>query len=244
MNASGDARLLEIWDRGQAQSPQLRASTLLVGAGPREKEPEVMGLPVGPRDSRLLALRRELFGNGAAALADCPHCYATVEFAFDVSDLDVQAENTSSGAVCFRCGEWDVMYRLPNTRDLASVPRGFDLAQTRADLLNRCVLEVHRNGRLSSAGQLPDEVITRLSEQMSEADPQGSITLRLTCPSCGESWDAPFDIASFLWTEFSAYARGVLEDVHELASAYGWAESEILSMAGSRRKLYLEMVGG
>jgi hypothetical protein len=31
-------------------------------------------------------------------------------------------------------------------------------------------------------------------------------------------------------------------DVHTLASAYGWSESEILSLNPARREFYLEMV--
>jgi hypothetical protein len=34
----------------------------------------------------------------------------------------------------------------------------------------------------------------------------------------------------------------VLEEVHILASAYGWAQSEILSMSAARRRRYVAMV--
>jgi hypothetical protein len=33
-----------------------------------------------------------------------------------------------------------------------------------------------------------------------------------------------------------------LRDVHELASAYGWRESEILALSPQRRQAYLELV--
>jgi hypothetical protein len=33
-----------------------------------------------------------------------------------------------------------------------------------------------------------------------------------------------------------------LEEVHTLASAYGWAQSEILSMSASRRRRYMSMI--
>ena len=39
-----------------------------------------------------------------------------------------------------------------------------------------------------------------------------------------------------------AHARRLLLDVHQLASAYGWSEMEILSLSATRRNAYLEMV--
>jgi hypothetical protein len=39
-----------------------------------------------------------------------------------------------------------------------------------------------------------------------------------------------------------ARARRLLIEVHSLASAYGWSETDILSMSEPRRALYLEMV--
>ena len=53
-----------------------------------------------------------------------------------------------------------------------------------------------------------------------------------------------FDILSFFWGEIQICARRLLREVHALASAYGWTESEILSLSTTRRHAYLEMVGG
>jgi hypothetical protein len=48
---------------------------------------------------------------------------------------------------------------------------------------------------------------------------------------------------TFFWSEISAEARRLLLEVHNLASAYGWSESDILSMSALRRRYYLEMIG-
>jgi hypothetical protein len=78
---------------------------------------------------------------------------------------------------------------------------------------------------------------------MSNADPMADIHLALNCPSCEHKWMAPFDIVAFLWREISAAARRLLREVHTLASAYGWTESEILALSPVRRRAYLEMIG-
>jgi hypothetical protein len=69
------------------------------------------------------------------------------------------------------------------------------------------------------------------------------VRFSVICPSCGCSWQTIFDIVSYLWTEVTVVAQRVLVDVHELARAYGWPETEILSMSAARRQFYLEMVG-
>jgi hypothetical protein len=64
----------------------------------------------------------------------------------------------------------------------------------------------------------------------------------LTCPQCAHQWQAPLDIVSFLWSEVHAWAIRLLREIHELASAYGWSEAEILALSPWRRRAYLELV--
>jgi hypothetical protein len=54
--------------------------------------------------------------------------------------------------------------------------------------------------------------------------------------------DVDLDIGRFLWMEVRHAALALLRDVHELASAYGWREDEILTMNSARRAMYLGMV--
>ncbi len=51
------------------------------------------------------------------------------------------------------------------------------------------------------------------------------------------------DIGRFLWREVSVAARRMLAEVHLLASAYGWAERDILALCPVRRAAYLELAG-
>ncbi len=81
-----------------------------------------------------------------------------------------------------------------------------------------------------------------LGERMASADPMAETRLTLRCPECGEEWEETFDIVSFFWAEIEAQAKRLLFEIHTLALAYGWTESEILSLSEPRRALYLEMV--
>ena len=66
--------------------------------------------------------------------------------------------------------------------------------------------------------------------------------LDLTCPACGHAWQAPFDIATFVWRELDDWAQRTLREIHVIAGAYGWSEDEILQLSARRRQIYVEMI--
>lgn len=126
-------------------------------------------------------------------------------------------------------------FRLPTSRDLAeSVQQPPDAAATR--LLERCRTD---EGEPVS---WTDADLETIGERMAEADPLSEIRIFLACPECGHGAEETLDIAAFLWAEIEAGARRSVQEVHELASAYGWPEPAILSMSPARRALYLETV--
>ena len=62
------------------------------------------------------------------------------------------------------------------------------------------------------------------------------------CEACGHVGMAQLDVGAVLWDEIDARARTLLGEVHLLAAAYGWTESEILALGAERRASYLSMV--
>ena len=93
----------------------------------------------------------------------------------------------------------------------------------------------------SAAAEQPAGVLETIVARMAECDPGASIDLSLACPHCGHRWLAVFDIVSFLWTEIDTWARRLLDDVHALATAYGWTEADVLALSPVRRQFYVEM---
>ena len=51
------------------------------------------------------------------------------------------------------------------------------------------------------------------------------------------------DIRAVLWAEVEAWANELLHDVHALASAYGWSESDVVRLSPWRREWYRQAVG-
>ena len=240
MLALSATNLLTAWEQGIAQHPLQRAVTLLALAWPEKTTNEWASVSIGDRDRGLLQLREELFGSRFEAIAGCPECGERLELAFSTQDLLAQHAAITSEPLKLTSGGYEVDYRLPTTDDLLAVAS--NPGQARELLMERCV-EARNDGVAVSASALPDEVVTLLGQKMADADPQAEVQILLTCPACAHHWPTVFDILSYLWGEIEDWAQRLLQDVHSLASAYGWSERDILSMSATRRRLYLEMVG-
>jgi hypothetical protein len=109
-------------------------------------------------------------------------------------------------------------------------------------LLECCIISASHAGKATPIQLLPPEVIAAVEDRVSELDPQADVQLGVSCPACSHRWYATFDILSFLWSELGEWAVRTLRDVHQLATAYGWSERDILALSPIRRRHYLEMV--
>ena len=91
---------------------------------------------------------------------------------------------------------------------------------------------------------LPENAIAALATSILERDPLSEVQIDLHCSECGQGWPMILDIVSLFWSEISAHAPRLVQEVHLLARAYGWREADILALSARRRQLYLEMVSG
>src|SRR5262249_38974041 len=87
-----------------------------------------------------------------------------------------------------------------------------------------------------------EDQIESIGLLMAEADPLSEIRVALDCPRCAARSTETLEMSRFLWSQIEAHAKRCLREVHELATAYGWPESVILSLSPARRARYLEMV--
>jgi hypothetical protein len=77
-----------------------------------------------------------------------------------------------------------------------------------------------------------------LEAALDEHDPLVCFALDVRCPTCGEVSRQEPALVSIAATLFRRAQAGLLEDVHEIASAYGWTEPEILAIPAWRRVRY------
>nr|WP_320192943.1 hypothetical protein [uncultured Desulfobacter sp.] len=247
MSALSGHELFRIWEAGRSIPPYHRA-LLLVAAGENTTVEDIAALPVGMRDTRLLALREGIFGPKMRCLADCPACREMLEFSINTTELRASAGDLPSEALQLEMDGYTVEFRVPTSRDLISL---YDQEKSQKrnsrtlqhQLLQRCLLSAGCGSGQIPFENLPSQVCEAVIARIEAADPNADIQLALSCPACAHRWQALFDIVSYFWNEIHNWALGLVRDVHVLASTYGWHEADILAMSPFRRNLYLELIG-
>jgi hypothetical protein len=233
-HATTQSSLLMVWEQGQRERAGRRALSLLVAAAPSDAPGDLSAATVGRRDAALIDLRERLFGRRFLALSTCPACGEAIEIAFDADEVRRRAAGASRAAL--HVGGVDLQVRVPTGSDAIAIEAVPDVTSARAALVARCIEVATRDGEPIALGDLPSSVVDAAVARMNELDPQADVALDVDCPSCAHAWREPFDIVSFLWTELAAWARRLLEDVHLIAAAYGWAERDILGLSPVRRR--------
>jgi hypothetical protein len=245
MQTLSPQELLSIWEQGTIWPAVFRALKLLAFAFPERSLQDLERMCIGQRDALLLMLREQTFGSRLICLAGCPGCNERMEVVFSVQDILVDPAIKTGEALLISVSGYNVQFRLVCGQDLIAISGIEDPALARSILLDRCILSVHHNdeniSEYLSVEELPVDVLNAVVDGMEKADPQADVQLSLTCSSCGHEWQASFDIVSFFWSEIDNWAHGILREVHSLAKAYGWSESDILEMSPLRRQIYLEM---
>ncbi|MBC7816183.1 MAG: hypothetical protein IAG10_04725 [Planctomycetaceae bacterium] len=197
---------------------------------------------IGECDRELIAVHRALFGRNITGRADCPQCHEMLELDLDLEIFDLPQPLATDRQLHLE--NVDIEWRFPTARELADLARTTNGAsEVRVKLLQYCVTAVRRESQLLKFEEWPGNLAAELGVVMVSADPLLDPGIELACDSCGHAWSVRFDIATFLWSEIDDVARRLMSEVHRLATAYGWGETEILELTAARRAAYLQMCG-
>jgi hypothetical protein len=241
MRAISAAELLTAWEKCLGAPEVLRGATLLAAAA-RRTAGDTAEWPIARRDAELLRMRAQLFGNLVEGVAPCPKCGETAEVQFSLDRIvDSSPHAGPSRSKVFRIDGCRVRYRAPSSKDLATISALRDSELAKRTLLEQCI-ELVGQPQAKAVGRISDKVARSASEWITQDQSWAEVMLNLRCPACENTWQAPFDIASFLWREVDTWARKVLREIHTIADRYGWSEADILAMSASRRQLYMEML--
>jgi hypothetical protein len=237
------ADVLEIVDAGGERDAAQRGLLLLERARPDHPAERLAGATLGFRDAQLLALRCGTFGDPLAGRVRCPACELLL--AVDVGRAELErlaagGEPEPGDAFEIECGDVVVTARPPDGHALRAAAAQEDVDGARRSLIGSCVLEARSGKRKLDVGSLSDEVLEQVGEAIVAADPQSEVRIELTCAGCGHEWMPVLDIALFFWRELSAASVQILDDVHQLATGYGWSEEEVLRLSSRRRRRYVE----
>jgi len=245
--------LLRVFDLGEPApgtgTPHARALALLAAVSPEEAWEDLVALPVGQREARLLSLYRQTFGSTLELYAVCPACGQELDLNLDADALLAQAEaggreTPAEAPTEISLGSTTVRFRLLTSADLLAAQGAEDEVGAREALLEAAVIEAFRDGAPLPASELPEEVVDELGRRLTTADPLAEILLDLACPECEHAWRSPLDVPRCLEERLATVARHLLSEVHTLARAYGWREGDILALTHRRRQAYLQLLTG
>jgi hypothetical protein len=224
--------LLATWTRGVAAGPPERPAILLAAVTGWTDDDAVLA-DVGTRDALLLAALMEYSGAVARTVVRCASCGGLVEVPLDLGRLPRSPLRDRGEVLVAAHGDGVVRFRLPTTEDLLAV-RTLDATAAHADLLSRCLVE--------NTDGIPAELADAVEAAMAQACPGVVVEVRVSCSGCAGTTDAALDVAGLLWTEIELRAVALLQDVHALASAYGWTQADVLALDPVVRATYLELV--
>jgi hypothetical protein len=242
MRVLSQADCLALWESGQRLHPLDQGLLAVHAAFPELSSDSVADWPLGRLNRALAELRCGCFGRWLRGWTACERCGDKLEFEVDGAAL-AEGEGPSTVSIGSTIQVEGQAFRLPTTRDLARIAGEVDASEATMRLLEVCAVDEGRHGPTHSS-KWTDAQMEVIGESMARADPMAEILLHFDCPQCSYSFDKALDLAAFLWSEVEGRAKRLLLDVHLLASAYGWSETEILSMNPMRRSFYLEMVRG
>lgn len=218
-----DHLALDLWEQAAHLAPVDRAVRTL--AAVRNIDPDAAAdWPVDQRDRALIEARCETFGSRAEFYLVCPECESPLETEFDLDQL-LAAPPAGPPLLAWSGGVHAL--RSPTSRDVAAAARAGDPGR----LVRAC---------LEGAGdpaEMPDPA--QVETALEQAFPLLDVAIEFTCPACESAFSRRFDAGAYLWGDVERLAEGLIEDIHRLASAYGWSESEIMRMSRRRREAYL-----
>jgi hypothetical protein len=236
MRGLSAADIVRVWERGAGQHPIDRALTILVAADPDAGRAAPGDLPLGERNRRLLAIRARTFGDGLEALAACVHCGERIELRVSAGEIGAGSPEAFPASP----SEPPAQIRKLTSGDLVAAAQCGDLETARLTLAARAIERDGGNG--TDPSPMPEAEVDAIAQRLHEIDPLAELLLDARCPACGAQSECELDVAEYVWIEIEAEALRVLRDVHTLAAAYGWRESDILAMSPLRRRAYLELV--
>ena len=251
MGALDEVRLLELWGRVRdATGPAALAALARAGAddGPgdvdvREHVEGGAGRPLGAAHADLVRLHRVLAGPALESTLACPDCGEVVEFALDADELLARGAAAAPVEPVAHDG-WHVTWSPLTVGDLlAAATEAGELGGD--DLLARVVEEVKDpDGAAATVEDLPATVVDALAAAQLAADPLVEVVVDLRCAACDERVEAVVDLPGHARRAVEVAAVRLLDDVADLAAAFGWSEPEVLAVPAWRRRVYLERVRG
>jgi hypothetical protein len=220
---------------------EILAAGLRDGAG-RPPPPSVLrSAPVGDRVAALIAIAA-LTGDGTFSVPlRCPAEACRDELELEVTWAEIRTIAASAADGPFEVDADGLRYvvRRPTGIDqeawAGTASRG-ETVDARA-VLSRLIVD----GPLD---RLTDSRIAALEAALDERDPLVTFGVSVGCPTCGLVTPRELPLVAMAASVLRRRQALILDDIHDLAHAYGWSEAAILAIPAWRRAAYRARITG
>lgn len=200
-----------------------------------EKELKAEKIVTADRDYLLASVYQYTFGPRIQSVLQCAACHSRFDLDFMLPDWITHTRQGATDPVrddegFYRMAD-DTKFRLPDGSDEMAI-WGLPVEEAEQLLLQRCV-----------PGPILKERSAAIQQAMAQQAPVLMANMSATCPECGHTQSAHFDLQAFLLARMRNERKRVAAEVHCLAVAYQWSHREILDLPRSLRKTYVSLNG-
>lgn len=223
--------LLAAWEAAAGATGHRRGPALAAALG-AEDSGDLLDRPLARLGARLGGSHAAAFGRHVAGVITCSECAAELDVEVDLAELFP----AGGGEPAPPAGPGGLTVRAPTTRDLIAAAGSADAA---TEIVRRCVRGPDGNPvRLADLSEAERALV---DDELARRTGPGLPTLRTTCPECGAAVVAFVDPGVLLWSAVRSRVTSMLQDVADLAAAFGWREADVLALPPRRRAAYLEL---
>ncbi len=162
----------------------------------------------------------------------CESCQEPFDFAVDLADLPITDAGEDYPETTLRISGKTLRISVPTIGDQRATAQVKEESECADRLFWRCVSDA--DGALKGKN-ISAKVLARIETALNKMAPAMPFSAEAKCPDCTATNLVPINVVQWLW----ALADGPLNDVHTIASTYGWSEADILALSRKRRKAYV-----
>jgi hypothetical protein len=200
---------------------------------------EIWRLPVSTRNAFLLAGANQVNPRPFSFTLHCtePTCQQPTELELELGEILAFWQPNASDPLRVTVDGRTFRLRRPTGIDQLAWQRipVADIAQARLAILASLLLE-------PLEADLSPRLVDTLDTALSEMDPLTSFSLQAVCPFCGTTDTYEISLAMCALRILRSVQLNLIEEIHVLATSYGWTETESLTVPTWRREKYLALI--
>lgn len=210
---------------------------LIARIGDTETNANMMSeLSVADRTYALIQLGLALGHTHYWRSAICRACDECFDISIDLTAIEAAARPVTFPEIRIEASPGLLLVRAPTGADQSSITDIESAEEACRQLLERCLRRA--TGGSVDLGALSEQDVEAISAAFDKLAFGVPLNATARCPKCKSEVSVPFEPLDWV----TKMTGTLLDQVHTIASAYHWPESEILSLPRHRRLSYLRLI--